>query len=98
TALRRIAYEIRTAVPNSLRISANSLEFIPTIDGGRYRRSGTGNALTSSTSDASFDVLSPPVTGSSGDFVVINNTGIGSQNAYLGDNRRTLNASAGNTL
>jgi MSHA biogenesis protein MshO len=39
TALRRMAYEIRSAVPNTVRVDATGrfVEFIPTRDGGRYR-------------------------------------------------------------
>lgn len=38
-ALTRMVREIRLAVPNSVRVSSDGqyLEFIPTIDGGRYR-------------------------------------------------------------
>jgi MSHA biogenesis protein MshO len=101
-ALRRIAYEIRAAVPNSVRVSgATSVEFIPTSDGGRYRRylSGvTGNVLSSVSTDESFDVLGPAVTGSIGDFLVINNTGTAPQEAYDGGNRRTINAEPGATV
>lgn len=101
TTLRRMAYEIRAAVPNSVRVSAQSVEFIPTADGGRYRRylsGATGNVLSSGTGNESFDVLGPTVTGNNGDFLVINNTGADPQNAYTGGNRRTLNAAAGATV
>lgn len=38
TALRRIVTEVRSAVPNSLRLgSSECLELVPTKDGGRYR-------------------------------------------------------------
>lgn len=38
TALRRIVTEVRSAVPNSLRLVASDcLELVPTKDGGRYR-------------------------------------------------------------
>lgn len=38
TALRRIITDVRRSVPNSLRLhSAQCLELVPTIDGGRYR-------------------------------------------------------------
>lgn len=82
TALRRIVTDVRSAVPNSLRLhSAQCLELVPTIDGGRYR---TGPDVSSSRSgdafldyDAptnQFDVVTPftrvPV---AGDLVVIGN-------------------------
>jgi MSHA biogenesis protein MshO len=38
TALRRIATDIRSAVPNSIRwVSASCIQLVPTIAGGRYR-------------------------------------------------------------
>jgi MSHA biogenesis protein MshO len=71
--LRRMARELRLAVPNSLRIAAaacpwdatlacNFIEFIPTSAGARYRDAGdgsTGGNILSFTSAAaiSFDVL-----------------------------------------
>lgn len=54
-ALRRMAREVRLAVPNSLRMASAScpapdnaltcdyLEFVPTKDGGRYRNEGDGS-------------------------------------------------------
>ena len=38
TALLRMTREIRLALPNSVRVSGASLEFLRTLDGGRYRR------------------------------------------------------------
>lgn len=53
TSLRRLARDIRTAVPNSVRVPGAScvaagatpcyVEFIPTINGGRYRADTGGN-------------------------------------------------------
>ncbi len=37
TALLRMTREIRLAVPNSVRINGTSIEFLRTLDGGRYR-------------------------------------------------------------
>jgi len=38
TALRKVATDVRSAVPNSLRlVSPQCMELVPTIDGGRYR-------------------------------------------------------------
>ena len=42
TALQRMTREIRLALPNSIRVSGNNIEFLRTIDGGRYRESGGG--------------------------------------------------------
>ncbi len=49
TALRRLARDIRTAVPNSIRVAncggVSCVEFLPTWDGGRYRANATGGKL-----------------------------------------------------
>lgn len=46
TALRRIARDLRAAVPNSVRVSAPTyIEFLPTRDGGRYRVNDAGGML-----------------------------------------------------
>ncbi len=49
TALRRIGRDLRTAVPNSVRVpnpagTNTYIEFLPTKDGGRYRAEPTGGA------------------------------------------------------
>ena len=78
-ALRRIARDVRTALPNSLRSKVSSgsgvgtwcFEFLPTVGGGRYRVAqrdvATGDILDFSANDASFDVLAsrnlPPAAG-----------------------------------
>jgi MSHA biogenesis protein MshO len=65
TAVRRITRDLRLALPNSVRVSGNYLEFLLTTGGGRYRAeptsTGTGNILdfTSPGGDASFDVIGP---------------------------------------
>lgn len=44
TAIRRMARDIRTAVPNSIRLTGTTaLEFLPTKEGGRYRSDTGGN-------------------------------------------------------
>lgn len=89
TAMRRIARDVRLAVPNSVRVSGTFLEFVPSTDGGRYRAwpsgpSGTENILdfdTTSPLDTSFEILQPVGSGTArvnaanGDFIVIFNTG-----------------------
>ena len=73
TALRRIARDIRTAVPNSVRPTGTNtyIEFLPTRSGGRYRANATGgtsncvlvpgdaggDALTFDTSDTCFGII-----------------------------------------
>ncbi len=83
TALRRMARELRTALPNSVRVSGTFIEFLPTTTGGRYRKeqdcSGaacTGDILDFVEADTSFDVIgalpSVPVAGE--ELVVYNTT------------------------
>lgn len=98
TAMRRISRDLRTALPNSVRVdgSGKFVEFIATTSGGRYRADltsgGTGDILDFTTADISFDVLGPaPATGT--DIVVYNLYNSGStSNAYSGDNRQTLSS------
>lgn len=65
TALRRMARELRTALPNSLRVPGGEgerLEFVPTRDVARYRGTPAGahtnadNRLRFTTSDDAFNV------------------------------------------
>ena len=67
-ALRRMARDIRIALPNSVRVSyvagtGFAIEMIPTIDGGRYCLSGDANCAGASqllaigSSDTDFDIL-----------------------------------------
>ena len=89
TASRRLARELQSALPNSVRIDASGrfLEFIPIHDGGRYRAEvGTNLADDpldfTNAADNSFDVLGPPVTVAAGDSLVVYNLGIAGANAY----------------
>ncbi len=43
TALQRMTREIRLALPNSIRATSTSIEFLRTVDGGRYRRLPDGS-------------------------------------------------------
>lgn len=91
-ALRRIARDVRKALPNSLRTVAGGFEFIMTDSGGRYRDAGDGstggNALGFTPgSGTDFDVLGPMptlTTGANGDYIVVYNLGptYGPANAY----------------
>ncbi|MFA6120271.1 MAG: prepilin-type N-terminal cleavage/methylation domain-containing protein [Sideroxydans sp.] len=79
TAVRRMARDVRTAVPNSVRIAACTplcVEFLPTRTGGRYRAAGSGaeNILDFDVSDTSFDNLGPQITFVAGDQIVIGST------------------------
>lgn len=69
TALRRIAREVRIALPNSVRVSGAGpiyLELLLTRTGGRYRAQAddfsAGNILDLTTSDSAFDSLGPLAT------------------------------------
>jgi MSHA biogenesis protein MshO len=107
-ALRRIARELRGALPNSVRVSADgkSIEFLAVRSGGRYRieqdcsAACSGDILDFSAADTSFDVLGPAVELAVGDQIVIYNLGIPGADAYAGNtsnqhNRRAYSGSAG---
>jgi MSHA biogenesis protein MshO len=77
TALRRMARDIRIAVPNSVRFSnctAPCVEFIPTKDGGRYRADTPGDILNFGAADASFDIVGSAVTFAADDLIVVGST------------------------
>ncbi|MDH5436272.1 MAG: type II secretion system GspH family protein [Gammaproteobacteria bacterium] len=61
TALSSITRDVRQALPNSVRISCagQCIEFLLTIDGGRYRAKPPGDHLKFSGGDSSFDTLGP---------------------------------------
>ena len=96
TALRRMAKDIRSAVPNSIRsVSPTCFQLVPTIAGGRYRMAPdtvtAGSAyIDSSLATSAFDVLSPlSQTPVSGDWVVIDNQN--GADVYAGSNRAQVN-------
>ena len=97
TALRKIGRDIRTAVPNSIRVpTSQCLEFVPTSTGGRYRMAAdtvNGNALALDITQAvtQFDVLSPmSTTPAVNDWVVIDNQNVG--DVYAGTNASQISA------
>lgn len=103
TALRRIARDLQSALPNSVRVDATGryLEFVPISDAGRYRADFGGGATDNpldfgSSTDNSFDVLGPPVTISAGEQLVIFNLGLTGSDVYVGNNRKA--ATAGTNL
>ena len=85
TAYRRMARDIRRAVPNSIHlIDAQTIEFIPSKDGGRYaydEAGDTGNSISfASAADLDFDVVGSSTMYTAinpGDFIVIGNWGYG---------------------
>ncbi len=91
TALRRMARDIRNALPNSVRTTTSGLdsfiEFVPVKSAGRYRAAygkptDTDNPLDFTLSADSFDVLGPSVTVTAGDKLVIYNLGIPGSDVY----------------
>lgn len=114
TAVRRMARDIRKALPNSLRQSispnpANTqcIEFIPTRTGGRYRAdvdaSGSGDMLNFAAADTSFDMLGANSTLAdqaiaAGDLVAVYNLGIPGGDAYAGVNTSTVTAVGAGSL
>lgn len=80
-AMRRMARDVHTAVPNSLRSSnctAPCMEFLPTKNGGRYRADtrpdGTGNVLNFVVGDGSFDIVGASIDFAANDFIVVGST------------------------
>lgn len=86
TALRRLARDIRTAVPNSIRLPAPAgstyIEFLPTRDGGRYRANPggaggcgvAGDELSFAAADTCFEIVGSPITFIAGDRIVVGST------------------------
>jgi MSHA biogenesis protein MshO len=88
TALRRLARDLRTAVPNSVRLptpaGSTYIEFLPTRDGGRYRVADNGgtlcggsalnDALSFDVTDTCFEIIGPVMDFNAGDSVVIGST------------------------
>jgi MSHA biogenesis protein MshO len=105
TALRRMTRDLRTALPNSIRIIESPagtfyLEYLQSSGGGRYRAEvdsgGAGNILNFTAADASFDVIGPMPTLTAGESIVIYNLAASgaTANAYVGDNRELVNVGA----
>lgn len=99
TAVRRIARDIRKALPNSIGTSVDKkcIEFIPTKTGGRYRAeeigAGVGTSLTFGTSNTTFNVFSSNVAPlpadqriAVNDVIAVSNFGFGVADAYAGSN------------
>lgn len=103
TTVRRMARDIRKALPNSLRVPNNQcLEFIPTKAGGRYRAeelvAGDNTSLNFSAADASFNMLGSnnalPVNQRivQDDVIAVYNLGITGADAYNQDNTSRVSA------
>lgn len=95
TALRRLGRDLRTALPNSVKVSVAgsvfTLQYLETTGGGRYRAAvtstGTGDALDFTAADSSFEVLGPVPAIAPGSSIVVGNLGPGTgADAYVGNN------------
>ncbi len=110
TALRRVARDVRAALPNSLRTgtgpsSSICFEFLPMVAGGRYRAEvGTGGGPFDfldftgvdprDAAPNSFDVHSVVGLPQVGNLVVIYNLGIAGATAYDGSNSAAITAAS----
>lgn len=101
-ALRRMARDLRLALPNSVRMTASgavrSIEFLSTRTGGRYRAAlgaGAEDILDfNDPGDTTFDILGPATDMKAGDQIVIYNLGIDGADAYAGNTGATHNRRA----
>lgn len=105
-ALRRMARDVRLALPNSLRTVANGFEFVMTKSGGRYRDESDGSTcgnflyttdvdcgpVLETVSEVDFDVLGPMPAITSGDRIVVYNLGAdyAPADVYAGGNVATV--------
>lgn len=104
TALRRMARDIRLALPNSVRVTTAGsvvyLEFLGTRSGGRYRAQGDGSLgndnldFTVAAGDDSFDVLGPGIDMRAGDSIAVYNLGIDGADAWKGETLATYTGGA----
>jgi MSHA biogenesis protein MshO len=111
TALRRIRRDVRLALPNSVRLSGNALEFILTKSGGRYLSVDDNQvaprlplSFTPNANALKFDVVGLMPAGVqqivNDDRIVVYNLGPGFSpaDAYAGGNIATVTGVAGNTI
>ena len=110
TAVRRITRDLRTALPNSVRVDATGryIEYLQTTGGGRYRAevtdTGTGDVLDFTAADSSFDVVGamPDFSGAGTKYIVVYNLNadpaITASNAYGTDNREAYSSNSGTAI
>lgn len=101
TTVRRIARDVRKALPNSVRMAAAGnacIEFIPTKTGGRYRADSSAEGLDFTSLDLSFNMLGQngalPADQriAAGDLIAVYNLGITNATAYNRDNIAAVSA------
>lgn len=108
-AVRRIAREVRRALPNSVRVTGGgtTVEFFPTKSGGRYLaeedNEGAGYLDFADSTDRTFTVVgqmpSPAIVPGTDSIVVYNlGPGIDRADAYAGDNIALVSSVAGNVV
>jgi len=106
SALRRMARDIRIALPNSVRVtntgSGYALEMLPTLDGGRY-----DTDLDFSAADADFNIVGcfhnftiPGTFSTTSHRLVINNLGtaVANENAYTSSGAQGVITPGGTTI
>jgi MSHA biogenesis protein MshO len=109
TALRRMGRELHAALPNSVRVSGNYIEFLPTITGGRYRANSAGGTagcgsagddLSFSGNDTCFEVIGTLSTAPSvgQELVVYNTSNTSALGVYANDNVAALTSDLACTL
>lgn len=79
TAIRRMARDVRTAVPNSVRIGgcgATCVEYLPAKDGGRYRADAPGNILAfgGASNGGNFGIIGTAINFAANDYIVVGST------------------------
>ena len=105
-SLRRLGMEARSAIPNTVRVGTDYVEFIPSRGGGRYcgDTDSCTNRLTdfdpagSTVHTVAFDILGPAPSVSATDQIIIFNTGQSGLNAYDNDNCGTVTNVTGSTV
>jgi len=104
TTVRRMARDIRKALPNSIRSAGSQcVEFIPTKTGARYRADvgGGGDVLDFAAADTRFNMLGRnadlPADQqiAAGDLIAIYNLGIPGADAYAADNTSAVTNASG---
>jgi MSHA biogenesis protein MshO len=104
TASRRVARDLRLALPNSIRLTGDQcIEFLPTITGGRYRAdvdgAGGGNVFQAEQVITQIDVIGAmPSVPNVNDYLVVYNLGIPGADAYEGNNRSVITSASANNI
>lgn len=95
-ALKRMALEIRTAVPNTVSAGTGYVQFIPSTGGGRYCTDSDTctNKLITGSASTTFDIVGPTPTIAGGDKIIIYNTGQTGLDAYSNNNCATVTQSS----